>query len=212
MPGRARGGDDVRLPAAAHQTRPWVIHRITADFRLLDVWALPVEGERAEFEDVVQMMASFDPARSDSTATRALFAVRYRLGEWFGWDDAGEPRPIPGCAETSLSARLPRELRGSADGLVPGGTRGDAAAAFVPLYRTADEWAAEISNGTVHGVLHVGWAALDDGRYRAQMGVYVKPRGRLGQAYLRLIAPFRHTIVYPALMQQVGRMWRERRG
>ena len=51
----------------------------------------------------------------------------------------------------------------------------------MPLYRTDDEFAAEISNQTVHGVLHLAWVEQGDGRYQAQMAVYVKPRGRLGQ-------------------------------
>ena len=80
----------------------------------------------------------------------------------------------------------------------------------MPLYRTHDEWAAEISNETVHGVLHVSWAQLPDGGYGARLAVYVKPRGRLGRGYLKLIDPFRHHIVYPGLMRRVARVWAER--
>jgi hypothetical protein len=43
--------------------------------------------------------------------------------------------------------------------------------------------------------------------YHGQMGVYVKPRGRFGTAYMALIGPFRHLIVYPALMRQIKRAW-----
>jgi len=39
------------------------------------------------------------------------------------------------------------------------------------------------------------------------MAVYVKPRGRLGETYMMLIQPFRHLIVYPALMRQIGHAW-----
>ncbi len=83
----------------------------------------------------------------------------------------------------------------------------EAAGGFVPLYRTEEEWAAELSNATVHGVLHLSWVEQGDGRYRAHMGIYVKPRGRLGEVYMKLIQPFRLFIVYPALMRQIGRMW-----
>jgi hypothetical protein len=38
--------------------------------------------------------------------------------------------------------------------------------------------------------------------------VYVKPRGRLGAAYMTLIRPFRHRVVYPALMRQIARAWK----
>lgn len=75
-----------------------------------------------------------------------------------------------------LRARLPDDLRGSAEN-----PSARSSSRFAPLYRTDDEWAAEISNDTVHGVLRLGWVAQGGGRYRTQMGVYVKPRGALGR-------------------------------
>jgi Protein of unknown function (DUF2867) len=149
-------------------------------------------------------MTAVDGADAESALTRALFRVRYQLGAWFGWDDAARRRPVPGCTETTLSQRLPVDLRGTAAGL------GLGPAGFTPLYRARDEWAAELSNGTVHAVLHLAWVEQGTGRYRGQMGVYVKPRGRLGATYMALIRPFRHLIVYPALMRQIGRAWQAR--
>jgi hypothetical protein len=84
------------------------------------------------------------------------------------------------------------------------------AGGFVPLYRTDDEWAAEISNETVHGVLHLGLVDQGEGRCRVQMGVYVKARGWFGEIYMKLIEPFRYRIVYPALMRQIERAWNAR--
>jgi hypothetical protein len=196
----------VRLPNSAHEAHPWVISRIAPDFKLLDAWALPVEGGPDDFDSILDMMASFDPAHSASAISRALFSLRFRLGTWFGWDDARQ-RPIPGCTETSLSARLPDDLRRSATSPVISSAMQRAAGGFIPLYRTDVEWAAELSNATVHGVLHLALVDQGGGRYRAQMGVYVKPRGRLGELYMMLIEPFRHFIVYPALMRQIGRAW-----
>jgi hypothetical protein len=184
-----------------------VIAQIAPDFKLLDVWALPAQGGPDDFASFLEIMASFDPANSDSAASRALFSLRFRLGAWFGWDDATRKRPIPGCTETTLSARLPEDLRASATRPVISSAMQRAAGGFIPLYRTDDEWAAELSNATVHGVLHLAWVEQAAGRYRAQMGVYIKPRGRLGGAYMMLIQPFRHLIVYPALMSRIGRAW-----
>ena len=94
--------------------------------------------------------------------------------------------PIPGTtSETSLAGRLPDDLRGTAADVRFGSLP------FEPLYRTDDEFAAEVSNRTVHGVLHLAWVDLGAGRYQGQMAVYVKPRGRLGQGYMALIKPFR---------------------
>jgi hypothetical protein len=42
------------------------------------------------------------------------------------------------------------------------------------------------------------------------MAVYVKPRGRLGKQYMAFIAPFRHWVVYPALLRQIERAWQAR--
>ena len=55
--------------------------------------------------------------------------------------------------------------------------------------------------------MHLAWVDQGDGRYQGQMAVYVKPRGRLGKGYMALIKPFRHWIVYPALMRQIERAW-----
>ena len=111
--------------------------------------------------------------------------------------------PIPGTDETSLAGRLPDDLRDTA-------TDRNFGSSFVPLYRTDVEFAAEVSNQTVHGVIHLAWVDQGEGRYQGQMAVYVKPRGRLGRGYMALITPFRYWIVYPALMRQIERAWDRR--
>jgi hypothetical protein len=184
-----------------------VIGEIAPDFTLLDAWALPVHGGPHDFQAFLDARAAFDPTEAGSAISRALFRVRLRLGAWFGWEDATKQRPIPGCSETTLADRLPARLRGSAKLPLISETMKRVAGGFAPLYQTDDEWAAEISNDTVHGVLHLGWVEQADGRHRAQMGVYVKTRGRLGKIYLKLIEPFRHLIVYPSLIRQIGRAW-----
>jgi hypothetical protein len=201
----------MRVPDEVHQAKSWVIARIAPDFELLDVWALPVEGAVDDFAAALDLMASFDPARAGSLPSRALFWVRLRLGDLFGWDDVGTHRPIPGCTETTLRDRLPDELRVLGAYPPVGETLDCVAGGFTPIYRTDDEWAAELSNATVHGVLHLSWVEQPSGRFRAHMAVYVKPRGVLGRAYLRFIDPFRHLIVYPARMRQIGDAWEARR-
>jgi hypothetical protein len=39
------------------------------------------------------------------------------------------------------------------------------------------------------------------------MAVLVKPNGLLGNAYMAAIAPFRHLIVYPPMIREIGRVW-----
>ena len=203
---------DMRIPNAAHESGPWRIRAIVPDFVLEDVWALPAQGSAEDFPVLLELMAESDPANADSLPTRLLWRLRDRLGDWFDLggisapaEDGGDGKlPIPGTSETSLSERLPEDLRGTAAGV------GFGSLPFVPLYRTDDEFAAEISNRTVHGAMHLAWVDQGNDRYQAQMAVYVKPRGRFGQAYMALIKPFRYLIVYPALMKQTERMWHER--
>jgi hypothetical protein len=78
---------------------------------------------------------------------------------------------------------------------------------FEPLYLLHDEWAAEVANSTMHGVMHLGWVPDGHGGYRGQMAVLVKPNGLLGEAYMAAIRPFRHLIVYPAMLRQIERAW-----
>ena len=192
----------MRIPNAEHEAHPWVIAQVAPDFELLDAWALPAEGRADEFATLIESASSIDPENGDSRATRALFWLRWRMGELFGWDDATSELPVPDCTETTLSARVPEDLR---DTVTRPSLVGPAT--FVPIYRTDDEWAAEISNSTVHGVLQLAWIEQGGGVYRGRMGVYVKPRGKLGATYMALIGPFRHLIVYPALMRQIERAW-----
>ncbi len=101
-----------------------------------------------------------------------------------------------------MRGRLPADLRDLPPGLdFP-------ARPFTPLYLTADEFAAEIINRTVHGVLHLGWVRDGAGRYHGQLAVLVKPNGVLGTGYMAAITPFRHLIVYPPMIRQIGQAWR----
>jgi hypothetical protein len=61
----------------------------------------------------------------------------------------------------------------------------------------------------MHGVLHLGWVPDEAGGYRAQMAVLVKPNGLFGAAYMAAIRPFRYLLVYPAIMREMERTWRE---
>jgi hypothetical protein len=205
-----------RLPNAAHESRPWRIREIVADFKLEDVWALPVQGDAKDFQALLEQLAAGDPAKAESAPTRFLWRLRDRLGRLGDLGrisapagngeggGAGGKLPIPGTNETSLAGRLPDDLRGTATDVDFGSLP------FIPLYRTDVEFAAEVSNRTMHGVMHLAWAEQGEGRYQGQMAVYVKPHGWFGEAYMALIKPFRYLIVYPALMRQTERTWEKR--
>jgi hypothetical protein len=188
----------MRLADAEHTSRPWRIHRLAPDFRLEDVWALPTPGRREDFARLVEGFASDDPGQGPSAIVRLLFTLRWKLGELLGWDG---PASGLGTRVPTVRDRLPADLAQTSPPRF-------VALPFEPLYITEDEFAAEIANRTVHGVLHLGWVADGDGAYRGQMAVLVKPNGLLGRAYMAAILPFRHLIVYPQLMRQIEQRWK----
>lgn len=202
----------MRLPNSAHESGPWRIREIVPDFTLEDVWALPAQGSAADFQTLLELMVASDPGEADSGAARFLWRLRDRLGSLLdlgriaapGEGGKQEGLEIPESEETSLAERLPDDLRGTAAGLE------FVSLPFEPLYRTDTEFAAEVSNKTVHGVMHLAWVEQGGGDFQAQMAVYVKPRGTFGRAYMAAIKPFRYAIVYPALMRQVERTWNAR--
>jgi hypothetical protein len=193
----------MRLPDSAHTSRPWRIHELTRDFDVEDVWALPTPGGRNDFPLLVEGFAAADPSESGSGAVRALFALRWKVGELLGWD--GDDTGI-GSRVSTLDDRLPPDLRAAGSGPEFRGLP------FTPLYMLDDEWAAEIANRTMHGVLHLGWVPDGAGGYRGQMAVLVKRNGLLGTAYMAAIRPFRHLLVYPRMLRDIDRRWRAQKG
>jgi hypothetical protein len=191
----------MRLPKSTHTSRPWRIHELTADFRLEDVWELSTLGGPHDLPRLAQLIASGDPSQGSSRAARTLWAIRWKVGQLLGWDD---PHGRHGPKPATLRDRLPGDLRNA-----PAGPE-FAALPFTSLYLLDDEWAAEVLNRTVHGVLHIGWVPAEAGAYRGELAVYVRPNGLLGRGYMAAIKPFRHLIVYPPMIRQIERTWRRR--
>ena len=187
----------MRLANTAHTARPWRIHALAGDFRVEDVWALPTPGGPNDFPRLVDLAVSLDPGDSASWAVRSLFAIRWQIGRLLGWD---RPADGLGARVPSLRDRLPEDLRAAGSGPE------FAALPFTPVYLLEDEFAAEIANRTMHGILHLGWVP-DGSGYRGQMAVLVRRNGRLGAAYMAAIAPFRHRLVYPPAIRELGRAW-----
>ncbi|MFE9445380.1 DUF2867 domain-containing protein [Streptomyces sp. NPDC006602] len=189
----------MRLPKTAHTSRPWRIHAIAHDFRLEDVWALPTPGSPGDWPRLVALFSGAGPAQEPfvtSPVARALFAIRWKLGALFGWDkpDAGLGARVP-----TLRDRLPDDLRQD----LPSSRN----PRFTTVYETEGEWAAEIANRTMHGVLHLGWVPDGSGGYRGQMAVLVKPNGPFGHLYMAAIKPFRYLGVYDNLLRTIGTRW-----
>jgi Protein of unknown function (DUF2867) len=158
-------------------------------------------GRPDGFPRLVQWWASRDdPSQAAaSCAVCTLWAIRWKAGELLGWDG---PDVGPGPERPTLHDRLPADLREAPSG------PDFAALPFTSLYLTGDEWAAEIANRTVHGIMHLGWIPDGTGGYHGQMAVLVKPNGLFGTGYMAAIAPLRRLIVYPPMLREIGRGWR----
>ena len=189
----------MRIANSEHTSRPWRIHELTPDFDIEDVWALPTPGGPNDFPLLVEGAASLDPSQSASPIVRLLFEARWKLGGLLGWD---RPDTGLGSRVQTLRDRLPDDLRAA-----PAGPNFESTP-FAPLYLLDDEFAAEVANKTMHGIMHLGWVPDGAGGYRGQMAVLVKRNGLLGSLYMAGIAPFRHALVYPTLMRDIGRMWK----
>ncbi|MEO6027618.1 MAG: DUF2867 domain-containing protein [Candidatus Binatia bacterium] len=207
---------------AAHRARPWRVHTLAPDFELLDLWEVPLGADPAHGETFAEFLRVFATAgastwpvysmRPASLADAvhvarvggalALIELRRVLGKVFALDSNRE-MPIPGRAENRVRARLDAADHARDLGVLPAKVGGT----FEPVYAFADEALLEIANRTIHALLHLSWVEAAPGRRSVVLAVYVKSRGWQSRAYMALIKPFRHFVVYPAWIAHISRTW-----
>jgi len=191
-----------------HRGRPWRVHTLCPDFTLLDLWTIPIEAVPARGQDFASFYRVFvaNGTTTDSVLANLLFATRFWLGRMFHLDDAARIA-IPGCQETSVADRLSTEDRAAnhADRI----TLPTAPVPVSPIYLYEDEALLEISNRTIHALLHLGWVDGSAGHKIVVLAVYIKSRGLWSDAYMTLIKPFRHALVYPPWIARICRAWDE---
>ncbi len=185
----------MQLDPSVHTGRHWRVSTLCPDFRVLDVWRLPIHGQPGDFADVCRVFVE-NGHRTDSAATALLFRIRLALGALLRLD-----APVGASVAERLTADDRRRDRSG-----PPAVEGMA----TPVYVFDDEALYEVSNKTIHALIHLGWVDAPGGGCTAEMAIYIRSRGRLSDAYMALIAPFRHRIVYPALLARIGRVWAAR--
>ncbi len=99
--------------------------------------------DRLRLPRLVSKATSGAPEDGASAVGRVLWAIRWKLGALLGWDDEDRAPERP-----TLRDRLPADLRNGPSG--PGFEEKP----FTPVYLLEDEFAAEIVNRTVHGIMH----------------------------------------------------------
>lgn len=188
------------------KNRKWIVNEITSDFNHLDTWEIPLkiqQGKPRDLETILKVMHSRQPICDVMDwATEFLYWLRKDLGKLFGWDRHINLLPIPGCAETSVSERLKKlGLTSSNDEPKYEMFEDKESANFKTVYSLPDESLLELSNNTVHGLLHYGLVRTGPEWMTLFFSVYAKPRGMLGHFYIVMIKPFRRFIVYPTTIR-----------
>lgn len=207
------------IPKEIHYSYPWKVHEIAKDFELLDVWDFPILADKTQNQDFslflqVMQQPSKPSVRSyfsiKSLIARFLVILRVFLGEAFGLDKNVNTLPIPGCKETSLKNRLSEQdiKRSLAEAV---GEEDQEKFIWRTVYLYENEMLTELSNETVHALMHFGWVHKSENYCTAQLAVYAKPRGTTGEFYMKLIMPFRHAIIYPVLLEEVKNRWEKRK-
>ena len=191
----------MRIDSKEHNKHPWISHKLLQDFKVEDVWQLPVVLQAEHSLSLVQEQFSKATRKIESKGPAGLlFRLRFFLGRIFKWDEKVKiTRIIPGSireryakAETLVYEQLPDPGDGN----------------FVPVYNLNEESLVEIENATVHAAIHFGRVPLEEGAFTIQMTIYVKAKGIFGHIYMWLIKPFRWLIVYPTLMRVIGKSWK----
>jgi hypothetical protein len=211
MPGTKNG----ELDKKKHYDYSWKVHKIAKDFKLLDVWEFPILADKSKGQDlalflkIVQDKQKYD--LKNGISPRLLMAgflvvLRNFMAKIFPIDKDVNTLPIPGCKETSLRERLSREdqEKNLAEQEIKGNEK-KRGFRVVYLYENESLW--ELSNNTVHALMHLGWVCKYDNYFTARLAVYAKTRGWLGYLYMKLIMPFRRHIIYPVTMNYVKAKW-----
>src|SRR5262245_53525328 len=186
----------MRIDPDEFRARPLRAHALLHDVPLEDAWAVQLSGGGAgrTIADLrAVIVASLEAAPA---VVKGLFWLRFRIGALFGWDDQRPRWKAQSYAERLSPGDRARSL------VAPGTPDGN----FSLLYRFEDEQLSELRNATVRAFLSLSIRPTTGG-YLAYVGIFVQPVHRFSRLYMRAIAPFRHFVVYPALLRHVQSVW-----
>ena len=191
----------MRIDPAEFRARPLRVHALLHDVPLEDVWAIRLRGGGAgrTIHDVrTAFIAAVDAA---PPVVKALFRLRGRIGALLGWDRQRSAWTAESYAQrlTAADRAQSTDAAGTPDGRLS------------LLYRFENEQLSERRNATVHAFSSLSIRRTPDG-YLAYLAVYVQPVHRFTGLYMKVIAPFRRLIVYPAIIRKVQSAWAEQHG
>ncbi len=179
---------------------PWKVHNLLKDFRIEDVWLLPIVLDQDDtLTDVLEQVIATKKKTAEAGLVGVLFKFRMYLGNVFNWDNkvsttkiiTGEIGERYAKAESLNLEDLPQ-------------TKVDD---FVPVYFLENELLLELENSIVQAAIHLGKTEEPQNKYQVNMTVYVKPKGVFGRLYMMAINPFRWLIIYPTFMKALKIQW-----
>jgi len=206
----------VALSAAANATLLWTLlfsehrpvppdeynsldlrmHGLLADVPLNDVWVARLRGgpPGMTMEDLRWLLVE-GFRQNLNTGFVAVAGLRELLGSVFRWDDEDCHHPEASFVHRLTEADRDRSLTGPDESLF--------------VYAFEHEALMEIRNCTVHALIGIALARVDDG-YDLYWAFYVERVAWITPFYMALINPFRHTVVYPPMIDGIEREWAER--
>jgi hypothetical protein len=187
-----------QIPKQEFERLPLRVHDLLAGVPLHDVWAvnLPRRAAGITLDDFLRTAGP--RLFTLSPVARTLLNIRLAVGRILRWDR--EPSP---AEQEPFAARLTTDDLSKS--LVPPGTR---EGLFRIVYRFKNEQLLEIINRTAHAAALSALVETADS-YRFYFGVYVRRVGPFTPLYMALIDPFRKLIVYPSLLRNVCKTWKQ---
>lgn len=184
----------------SHLNQPWQAHDIVSGFRIEDIWHLPINIKpETPIRHVQETFVDAISQVGTKGFAGLLFKFRTWLGKVFNWEDptVSSTELPPGVLKKRYSAKINTPI----EKMPKGGFDH-----FDLVYQLDQEVLLEIENKTVQAAIHLA-KVVEDKEANAQMTIYVKPNGLFGQVYMLIIKPFRHWIVYPALLKLLANQW-----
>jgi hypothetical protein len=187
----------MRVAASEYLNLDLWAHSFLKDVPLHDTFAidLPGGGKGRTMRDIRALLPAGTALKANPLAA-ILFKLRFFVGRILGWDANPEK-----WDNDSYLHRLGAEDR--AQSLLPAGTPDGP---FRLLHLLPMESVSEVQNATVHAFLCQALREEGSG-YRFYWGIYVKPVSRFTPVYMALIKPFRHLVVYPAILDRLRKAW-----
>jgi hypothetical protein len=184
------------VPPGEYESLDLRLHTLLADVPLHDVWVARLRGgpPGMTMEDLRWLLVE-GFRQNLNTGFVAVAGLRELLGSAFRWDDDECHHPEASFAHRLTEADRHRSLTGPDESLF--------------VYAFEHEALMEIRNCTVHALIAIALAPVEDG-YDLYWAFYVKRVAWITPLYMALINPFRHTVVYPPMIDGIEREWAER--